>query len=284
MAEISSRRDRKQNQYSASETSPGSGIGAAGKEVKRMRAGRTSTVLGSLGWIGGVHDERRDKRGPMVIVSVHRDVDGARRNHARRSREGREKNGHFGAREAALAETELDLLGKPDDLTFNGFFTSPVHSSSTHPFTWEIMDSEADAAPESFFRPVKRRKFMRKRPDDRHVSEDTSGAHEAAVVNRAQDHRPDETKYTGAEGDEEQTTGVVRLRRPHVARKGGIGFSTMSGLGKDDHRQTALAPAEDHENEKVQAMCDRFTGHTGQTVDVDKHMYGPPSTTPHYQS
>lgn len=160
----------------------------------------------------------------------------------------------------------------------------PILLPPTHSPAREIMDAEADAAPESFFRPVKRRKFMRKRPDDRHVSEDTSGAHEATVANRAQDRRPNETQSTGAEEDEEQTTGVVRLRRPHVARKGGIGFSTMSGLGKDDHRQTALAPVEDLENEKVQAMCDRFTGHTGQTVDVDKHMYGSPRTTPHYQS
>lgn len=65
MAEISSRRDRKQNQHSASEASPGSGIGAAGKEVKRIRAGRTSTVLGSLRWIGRVHDERGDKQAQL---------------------------------------------------------------------------------------------------------------------------------------------------------------------------------------------------------------------------
>lgn len=131
------------------------------------------------------------------------------------------------------------------------------------------MSSEPDLAPETLFRPVKRRKFMRKRLDD---NDTDSPSHESVAGSSGQHSRPQEIQ---ADYEEEgQSTGVARLRRPHPARKGGIAFSTKSQLGKDDNQSMALTPAKDTEQERIQAMCDRFTGHTGQTVDVDKHMYG----------
>lgn len=119
------------------------------------------------------------------------------------------------------------------------------------------MDTQEDTMPiESLFRPAKKRKFMRRRPD--HEILDTEEA----------DNQNDNP---GAS----QALGSNNLRRPRAIRKGGIGFSTASRLGDDQGQQLALVPvAGDTENEKIQAMNERFTGYTGQTVDVDKHMYG----------
>ncbi|KAF9241905.1 hypothetical protein DTO013E5_6868 [Penicillium roqueforti] len=117
------------------------------------------------------------------------------------------------------------------------------------------MDTQEDTMPiESLFRPAKKRKFMRRRPD--HEILDTEEA----------DNQNDNP---GAS----QALGSNNLRRPRAIRKGGIGFSTASRLGDDQGQQLALVPvAGDTENEKIQAMNERFTGYTGQTVDVDKHM------------
>jgi len=131
------------------------------------------------------------------------------------------------------------------------------------------MDTD-DIAPESLFRSAKRRKFVRRRPDDN--SEDTTAGDRVADSNIKDDRTSG--SQSSPDGDEDtESTGVVRLRRPHRTRKGGIAFSATSGSGKDDSRQTALGPTRDHEKETVQDMGDRFTGHTGQTVDVDRHMY-----------
>lgn len=131
------------------------------------------------------------------------------------------------------------------------------------------MDSEPDVAPESLFRPVKRRKFMRKRPNDDTDNDRTNDA------GSDRNSCPREEIQSTGQNDEGEATEVVRLRRPPPARKGGIGFSTKSRLGQDETQSSALASAEDLEQERIQAMRDRFTGHTGQMVDVDKHMYGP---------
>lgn len=134
------------------------------------------------------------------------------------------------------------------------------------------MDAEVNFDPEPVFRPVKRRRFARRRPDDN--SEDSSTA-EGPVGESNEHDRVASPSQSAHDGDHHAgTTSVVRLRRAHPARKGGIGFSATSRSAKDGSRQTALGPVEDQEKEQIQAMCDRFTGHTGQTVDVDKHMYG----------
>ncbi|KAJ5894448.1 hypothetical protein N7495_006139 [Penicillium taxi] len=128
------------------------------------------------------------------------------------------------------------------------------------------MDSEIDSIPETLFRPTKRRKFMRRRLDD--------GAGDTALKgNDASEALPSE-----GDGRSQQTTSVVRVGRPHSTRKGGIGFSTTSRFGKYEGHQQALSLAEKLEQEakeRVQTMRDRFTQHTGQTVDVDRHMLEP---------
>lgn len=126
------------------------------------------------------------------------------------------------------------------------------------------MDTELQPAPESLFRPVKRRKFLRRRPD--HEQEDSE-------VNGDSGR---DTESSTAQTPQE-TDDVVRLRRPQRTRKGGIEFSTTGSRQTTDNDAQAVAQrsAEETEDERLRAMCDRFTVHTGQTVDVDKHMYGP---------
>ncbi|KAJ5585368.1 uncharacterized protein N7459_005168 [Penicillium hispanicum] len=134
------------------------------------------------------------------------------------------------------------------------------------------MDTEVDIAPESLFRSAKRRKFVRRRPDD---NTDENGASSEAAAESSGQARLAPESQLNPDGEKEENalaTGVARLRRPHAIRKGGIGFSATSRPGRDENRQTALGPAVDTEKEKVQAMRDRFTVYTGQTVDVDKHM------------
>lgn len=129
------------------------------------------------------------------------------------------------------------------------------------------MDTELQPAPESLFRPVKRRKFLRRRPD--HEQEDSE-------VNGDSGR---DTESSTAQTPQE-TDDVVRLRRPQRTRKGGIEFSTTGSRQTTDNDAQAVAQrsAEETEDERLRAMCDRFTVHTGQTVDVDKHMYGPFAT------
>ncbi|KAJ5321041.1 hypothetical protein N7476_004043 [Penicillium atrosanguineum] len=126
------------------------------------------------------------------------------------------------------------------------------------------MDTDPDIASEALFRPAKRRKFIRRRPDD---SSDTTAGDRVANSNENDGAQP-----ALDNGNDTELTGVVRLRRPHTTRKGGIGFAATSRLGQDDIRQTALGPARDLDKETVQDMSDRFTGNSGQTVDVDRHM------------
>jgi hypothetical protein len=137
-------------------------------------------------------------------------------------------------------------------INFSLVFTLP------HEFTLSqtIMDPQEDVVPtEPLFRPAKKRKFMRRRPDP-----------ELADTEEA-DNQNDHPSAS-------QVPGGSNIRRPRAVRKGGIGFSTASRLGDDQGQQVALVPAVgETEDEKIRAMNERFTGYTGQTVDVDKHMY-----------
>ena len=131
------------------------------------------------------------------------------------------------------------------------------------------MDTNPTLNPETLFRPAKRRKFLRRRPED--TLEDFRNE------NRRDDRDSDPTapSQTQADNDTVHPTDLVRLRRLHRFRKGGIGFSTTSRQSANNDKQAVVSTgsAEDLEAQRIQAMCDRFTAHTGQTVDVDKHMY-----------
>ncbi|PKY02915.1 hypothetical protein P168DRAFT_319458 [Aspergillus campestris IBT 28561] len=118
---------------------------------------------------------------------------------------------------------------------------------------------------EPFFRPIKKRKFLRRRPEQtqetRSPSEDREHSTNTPPVESA-----------GEADDGVQTSDVVRLRRQHRARKGGIEFSTTSRKTANNGGQGQMTTGEELEDERIRHMGDRFTAHTGQTVDVDKHM------------
>lgn len=115
---------------------------------------------------------------------------------------------------------------------------------------------------ETLFRPAKKRKFARRRAD--HDAEDADAdADPALVANNQKDNTPSAPPSSN------------QIRRPRTARKGGIGFSAKSQLGEDHSQQLALRSTGDLEEDKIRAMHERFTGYTGQSDDVDRHMYGP---------
>ncbi|GKZ33243.1 hypothetical protein AbraIFM66950_003039 [Aspergillus brasiliensis] len=128
------------------------------------------------------------------------------------------------------------------------------------------MEPEVD--PASLFRPGKRRKFQRRRPED-NDEESPSTTEEFTRVSESS------TPPSWQEAPcSVPTAEILRSRRLQRARKGGIEFSATSRppAGKNSRTAVSTVAEEDHENERLRAMCDRFTAHTGQTVDVDKHM------------
>ncbi|KAL3457728.1 hepatocellular carcinoma-associated antigen 59-domain-containing protein [Aspergillus heterothallicus] len=125
------------------------------------------------------------------------------------------------------------------------------------------MDADVDTNPGVLFRPAKRRKFQRRRPDD------TYNRQESPASNNASDSQEPRN-----ETESKQVVDALRLRRHQRSRKGGIEFSATPRPSADQVIRTSLSTsaAEDADSERLRAMCDRFTAHTGQTVDVDKHM------------
>jgi hypothetical protein len=108
--------------------------------------------------------------------------------------------------------------------------------------------------------------------------EETETSRDTTTTTSTTDQKHIADGQSKLEDDEEstQSTGVVRLRRPNPARKGGIGFSATSRPGQNANRQSsALVPGRDPEKESIRDMTERFTGNAGQTVDVDRHMYDP---------
>ncbi|KAJ5297416.1 hypothetical protein N7508_007665 [Penicillium antarcticum] len=129
------------------------------------------------------------------------------------------------------------------------------------------MDPEQDVVYESLFRPAKKRKFTRRRPD--HETPEASDADLASSPANQNNLGPDRQ----SQDDAPSTTKTAATRRLRPVRKGGIGFSTTSRVGDEQTRKQALGPVSgDPDQEKIQAMNERFTGYTGQTVDVDRHM------------
>ncbi|KAE8350262.1 hepatocellular carcinoma-associated antigen 59-domain-containing protein [Aspergillus coremiiformis] len=129
------------------------------------------------------------------------------------------------------------------------------------------MGTETTSNPETLFRPVKRRKFLRRRPEE--------SQEEFRAENRGGDRYSDSTiSASQVDDDVIHSTDLIRLRRLHRSRKAGIEFSATSRQSADNDKEIGVSTvtAGDLEVEKIQAMCDRFTAHTGQTVDVDKHM------------
>lgn len=138
------------------------------------------------------------------------------------------------------------------------------------------MHTDVGAAPEPFFRPVKKRKFLRRRPD-RETEDSPDETESANEESAAHGFYSSDSHALQKAGDASRPTHSIPFRRPHRARRGGIEFSASSRQVTDSGHQPAAVEqtSENLEAEKIRAMSDRFTVHTGQTVDVDKHMYCP---------
>ncbi|KAK2740259.1 hypothetical protein FQN55_008985 [Onygenales sp. PD_40] len=130
-------------------------------------------------------------------------------------------------------------------------------------------------AQEPLFRPVKRRKFLRKRPD--------SSLDEAQMQPSPEPEYPAPTEPTDAhfrtsQDDQAETdtsiAEIFRRRKALKARRGGIEFTAAAkptGEGTGESSEVDLA-AQDAEDMRLQGISDRFVAHTGQKVDVNKHM------------
>ncbi|KAJ9305653.1 hepatocellular carcinoma-associated antigen 59-domain-containing protein [Paecilomyces variotii] len=125
------------------------------------------------------------------------------------------------------------------------------------------------------FRPVKKRKFLRKRPED-DLNTEPENAPSAPPSQAEQQQKTQGLSTASTFNDDEESTPVsdiLRLRKVHKARRGGVEFSASSrSRTHGDAESTDLVNTQDQDVEKVRAMADRFTAHTGQKVDVDKHM------------
>ncbi|KAL1962204.1 hypothetical protein VTN77DRAFT_9925 [Rasamsonia byssochlamydoides] len=139
------------------------------------------------------------------------------------------------------------------------------------------METDVGQTPEIHFRPVKRQKFLRKRAESETADlevDNTSRSPQDPDQQRAV--RTTNVTSTSQEDDgnsEDEASNIVRLRKPHRVRRGGIEFSAgnKQRTNGDLTTQTETS-AEDVEGEIIRAKFDRFTAHTGQKVDVDKHM------------
>ena len=125
------------------------------------------------------------------------------------------------------------------------------------------MDAETDPAMTAAFRPAKRRKFTR----NRRASE-------------SEEPEPQRVDTASPEPDlgpvSVHVSDVVRLRK-NKSRKNGIEFSnTKTRSSEPPLSPTDLATAGD-DGERLKAISDRFVTHSGQVVDVDKHMFVFPS-------
>jgi hypothetical protein len=142
------------------------------------------------------------------------------------------------------------------------------------------MDTEISEAPVVSFRPVKRQKFLRKRVDE---SDDVPTPENAVNEHRTapRERQSDNTELQDF-GNQSEVSNIMRSRKFQRMRRGGIEFSTSSSQSADKNSNLALS-TETTEEEILKARLDRFTAHTGQKVDVDKHMYVPLLSLQHRQ-
>ncbi|OJD25312.1 hypothetical protein ACJ73_03318 [Blastomyces percursus] len=137
------------------------------------------------------------------------------------------------------------------------------------------MDNE-----EPLFRPVKRRKFLRKRPE---TSPDESqpplpSLDPEAACRRSLAGQDGEASEAHINEPKEIGTGITdifRLRKALKTRRGGVEFTASPKLAVDQHGESQLevdSMAQDPEDMVIRGISDRFVAHTGQRVDVDKHM------------
>src|ERR1700722_10588610 len=121
------------------------------------------------------------------------------------------------------------------------------------------MDLEmgGDAA---LFRPAKRRKFQRPKR-----------ANEDQDVN-APLTSPDK-EQSNHTSDAPALTKILKLRKANRNRRQGIEVSTTKTVVEAEPSMSNSLTTTEPQADRLRAISDRFVGHTGQVVDVDKHMF-----------
>jgi hypothetical protein len=133
------------------------------------------------------------------------------------------------------------------------------------------MDTELSEAPIVSFRPVKRQKHMRKRADE---SDDVPLSANTVDEQRAKSEERHSIARESRENDGQDggVSNILRQRKLNRMRKGGIEFSTSNSQLANTNKNLELAVGAT-ETDVMKAKFERFTAHTGQTVDVNRHMY-----------
>ncbi len=121
------------------------------------------------------------------------------------------------------------------------------------------MDVEADTAMAAAFRPAKRRKFTRNRRASDSQESESQGVNTASPESN-----------TGAASV--HVSDILRLRK-NKSRKVGIEFSNTTTRNSEPPPSSTDLATDGEGGERLKAISDRFVTHSGQIVDVDKHMF-----------
>jgi hypothetical protein len=122
------------------------------------------------------------------------------------------------------------------------------------------MDTESIAVEATAFRPAKRRKFTR----NRRAPE--SDEPQASRLNS-------DSSENDSEALNAPVADILRLRKTKT-RRNGIEFSNIRTRSSEPPPASFADQAvADSEKERLKAISDRFVAHSGQVVDVDRHMF-----------
>ncbi len=130
------------------------------------------------------------------------------------------------------------------------------------------MDADLTGEP-ALFRPNKRRKFQwsRTRTEDEVADIEVESA------------APETSERNGQDANAPAIAEILKMRKAQRNRRHGVEFSNArTNISSEDAVSTSLTTV-DPQPDKLRAISDRFVGHTGQVVDVDKHMFVLPSTS-----
>lgn len=131
----------------------------------------------------------------------------------------------------------------------------------------EVMDAEATA-----FRPIKRRKFTRNiRASETNDSQ----------IRRLDIDSPDDD---GLDAIDIPISDILRLRKTKT-RRNGIEFSNTRPRNSESPLPSTSTDITliDPDTQRMKAISDRFVAHSGQVVDVDRHMFVLPGPSPPLQ-
>lgn len=115
----------------------------------------------------------------------------------------------------------------------------------------------------ALFRPNKRRKFQRARPR----TQDGDSKVEVASPDQQNSTSP------GDEAEGPAIASILKLRKQQKPRQRGIEFSNTRTNTVEEATTSSSLTLREPQPDKLRAITDRFVGHTGQVVDVDKHMF-----------